>query len=180
MPMVLPGLLQTEAYATRTIKMLYPHLAADQVDKLVQLRLRRQEILLNDDADATQLLAVIDEAAVQRALFMEPEGAGAAQLEHLEKISRRRNVSVRILPLEAGLHAGLMGLFTIFQFSDDIDRDVVHIETHSGDRYLEEQSSVLTYLRLFDAVNHRALDNPESRDLLARLSDAPRDAQGET
>ena len=32
-----------------------------------------------------------------------------------------------------------MGMFTVFQFSDDIDRDIVSVETHSGDRYLEEQ-----------------------------------------
>jgi transcriptional regulator with XRE-family HTH domain len=179
MPTVLPGLLQTESYATRVIRTLYPHLTMDQVDKLVQLRLRRQQILFNDEPDATQLLAVIDEAAIHRALFMEPRSAGRAQLEHLEKISRRRNVSIRILPLEAGLHAGVMGLFTIFQFSDDIDRDIVHSETHSGDRYLEEHSSVLTYLRLFDTVNHRSLDHPESRELLSRLSDAPHAARGE-
>ena len=67
-----------------------------------------------------------------------------------------------------------MGLFEIYQFSSDIDRDIVHIETHSGDRFLEEQSSVLEYLRLFDAVSHRALDNDQSRDLLTRLVEATR------
>ena len=45
-----------------------------------------------------------------------------------------------------------MGIFTVFQFSDDIDRDVVSVETHSGERYLEEQSRVLEYLSLFDPV----------------------------
>jgi transcriptional regulator with XRE-family HTH domain len=177
MPMVLPGLLQTESYATRLIKTLYPHLASDQVDKIVQLRLRRQQILFNEDADATRLLAVIDEAAILRAVAVESDADGAAQLEHLSKISNRRNVSIRVLPLAAGLHAGLMGLFTVFQFSDDIDRDVVHIETHSGDRYLEEQSSVLTYLRLFDSVTHRALDDQESRQLLNKLLSAPHHTQ---
>ena len=52
---------------------------------------------------------------------------------------------------------------------DDIDRDVVHIETHSGDSYPEEQSSVLQYLRLFDLITHCALDNIDSRDLLLRI-----------
>ena len=66
---------------------------------------------------------------------------------------------MNILPLDAGLHAGVMGIFTVFQFADDIDRDIVSVETHSGDRYLEEQSSVLEYLRLFDSVSHRALDH---------------------
>ena len=67
-----------------------------------------------------------------------------------------------------------MGMFDRSTSSPtDIDRDIVHVETHSGDRYLEEQSSVLEYLRLFDAVSHRALDNDQSRDLLTRLVEAP-------
>ena len=167
-PMVLPGLLQTEAYATRLLTTLHPRWTAEHIDKLVQVRSRRQEILTVGE-DATRLLAVIDEAAVQRALAMDPANDARDQLEHLREISRRRNVSVRILPLAAGLHAGLMGRFAVFQFSDDIDRDIVHIETHGGDRYLEEPSSVLEYIRLFDAVTQRALDNPESRDLLSEL-----------
>jgi len=96
------------------------------------------------------------------------------QLEHLREISLRKNVSVRILPLDSGLHAGVMAMFTVFQFSDDIDRDVVSVETYSGHRYLEEQSSVLEHLRLFDTISPMALDNAGSRDLLAQLVDAPR------
>ena len=177
MPMILPGLLQTEAYATHLTTTLLPHWSTDQVAKLVHLRLRRQENLLSSGVDAPRLLAVVDEAAVRRALAMSPRGEGRVQLEHLREVSRRKNVSVRILPLDAGLHGGVMGSFTIFQFTDDIDRDVVNIEMHSGDRYLEEQSSVLEYLRLFDAVAHRALDNQESRDLLTRLVEAVRHHQ---
>jgi hypothetical protein len=172
-PTVLPGLLQTEAYARRVIQTLYRNYTADQVEKLVRVRLRRQEIFNSDAEDATHLQAVIDEAAILRARATGSEQEGRRQLEHLHQMSQRRNVSIRILPLAAGLHAGTMGLFAIFQFSDDIDRDVVHIETHSGDRYLEEQSSVLEYLRLFDAVSRSALDNTESRDLLTRLVTTP-------
>jgi transcriptional regulator with XRE-family HTH domain len=172
MPMILPGLLQTEAYATKATKALYPHLQPEQVDKFVQVRLRRQKMLFGTDDEAPRLLAVVDEAAVLRALYMGPLGDGRAQLEHLRYMSQRRNISIRILPLQAGLHAGLLGLFTIYQFSDDIDRDVVHIETHLGDRYLEEQSSVLEYIRLFDSITHRALDDAETYALLARLIEA--------
>jgi hypothetical protein len=63
-------------------------------------------------------------------------------------------------------------MFIVFQFADDIDRDVVNVEMQSGDRYLEEQSSVLEHLRLFDSLTHRALDNTGSRDMLTRLVDA--------
>ena len=176
-PAILPGLLQTEAYATQLIKALRPQLTSEEVDKLVKVRLRRQDILQGGDTQPTRLMAVIDETAVRRALALANEADARAQLLHLRDISRLRNVSIRILPFEAGLHAGSMGIFTVFQFSDDIDRDVVSVETHSGDRYLEEQSSVLEYLRLFDSVSHQALDNTESRSLLTRLADAPPDPE---
>jgi hypothetical protein len=168
-PMVLPGLLQTEAYAHRLVSTLRPEWTAELVDKVVQLRLRRQETLLRGDPDPTRLMAVIDEAAIRRALTFGGHDDARAQLLHLHDVSQRRNVSIRILPLDAGLHAGVMGVFTVFQFADDIDRDVVSVETHSGERYLEEGSSVLEYLRLFDSVSHQALNTAESRDLLTRL-----------
>jgi Domain of unknown function (DUF5753)/Helix-turn-helix domain len=176
-PLILPGLLQTEAYATRLIRTLRPQLTHEEVDKLVQLRLRRQDILQDGDPEPTRLMAVIDEAAIRRTLALGDDADARAQLLHLREVSRKRNISIRILPFEAGLHAGSMGIFTVFQFSDDIDRDVVSVETHSGDRYLEEQSRVLEYLRLFDSVSHQALDHTESRRLLTRLVDAPADPE---
>jgi hypothetical protein len=179
-PTTLPGLLQTRAYATQLLSTLYPHLSADEVSKLVEVRLRRQQTVLNDADDTSQLQAIIDEAAVLRARAMSPDDEARAQLLHLRDVSKRRNVSIRVLPLSSGLHAGLMGRFAVYQFSDDIDRDVVHIETHSGDRYLEEQSSVLEYLRLFDSVAHRALDHPETRDLLTQLVEAPQRTEENT
>jgi transcriptional regulator with XRE-family HTH domain len=174
-PTILPGLLQTETYARRLITTLYANFDADQVEKLVQVRLRRQNILFNDAEDASHLQAVIDEAAVLRARATGSEDEARAQLIHLHEISLRRNISIRILPLSEGLHAGVMGLFEIYRFSADIDRDIVHVETHSGDRFLEEQSSVLEYLHLFDVVSRRALNNTQSRDLLTRLVEAPRE-----
>jgi transcriptional regulator with XRE-family HTH domain len=171
--LVLPGLLQTEAYATSLLSALRPHLSPDEIAKLVELRQRRQEILLAD-GDPTRLLAVVDEAALRRAWATGTEDEAHAQVEHLRSMSARRNVSLRILPLDSGLHAGVMSVFTVFQFSDDIDRDVVSIETHGGDRYLEEQSSVLEYLRLFDSVSHQAYDGAETHDLLDQLASSPR------
>ena len=173
-PTVLPGLLQTDAYATQLMQTLSPHLGRDEITKLVKVRLRRQQILLGDEP--TRLLAVIDEAAIRRAAAITPVAVAREQLLHLRETSRQKNVSVRVLPLDAGLHPGAMGLFTVFQFSDDIDRDVVSVEGHFGDRYLEEQSSVLTYLRLFDAISPLALDNAESRELLTQLV-TPLDSQ---
>ena len=165
--LVLPALLQTDAYAAQVVQNLAPHLDRDGVAKLVEVRMRRQQVLLADEP--ARLLCVVDEAAIRRAAATGSPTDARDQLLHLREISRRKNVSLRILPLDAGLHPAVMGTFTVFQFSDDIDRDVVNVESLTGERYLEEQSSVLTYLRLFDAVSPLALDNTESRDLLTRL-----------
>lgn len=176
-PMVLPALLQTEQYATRLLTAIFPQRTPEQIARLVQVRLRRQDILSSEGDDATNLLTVIDEAAVRRALATGSKTEGRAQLMHLREMSRRSNIALRILPLDAGQHAGVMGGFTVYQFSDDIDRDVVYLESRTADRFLEETSSVLDHLRLFDAVNGRALDNSQSRDLLTRLVEAPHPAQ---
>ena len=63
--------------------------------------------------DATRLLAVVDEAAVRRALADELQGRGPRySWSTCGTVSRRRNVSFRIIPLDAGLHAGVIGMFT--------------------------------------------------------------------
>jgi transcriptional regulator with XRE-family HTH domain len=174
---LIPGILQTEAYARQLVRTLYPQRTTGWSNQVVELRLRRQEMLLDDDETALRLLAVIDEAAIRRALSMGSIVDGKAQLVHLHEMSQRWNISVRIIPLNSGLHSGMMGGFNVFQFADDIDRDVVHMETYNGDRYLEEQSSVLEYLRLFDAVTGRSLDNADSRELLQTLVEAPHESQ---
>ncbi len=169
--MVLPGLLQTEAYAVQVLQTLAPHLSRDQIAKLVEVRLRRQEILFNDDP--TRLLAVVPQPPSRRPATPVSPPDARDQLIHLEQVSRRKNVSLRVLPLDAGVHPSAMGNFTVFQFSDDIDRDVVSVEGHIRDWYLEEQSSVLTYLRMFDSIWPLALDDPGSRDLLTLLAAPP-------
>ena len=166
-PMVLPGLLQTEAYATEVLNTLAPHLSGDEVAKLVEVRMRRQQLLLADEP--TRLRAVVDEAAVRRAAAIASTADAHAQLLHLREISRRKNVSVRILPLESGLHPGVMGTFTVFQFPDEIDQDLVSVEGHAGDRYLEDRTSVQTYLDRFEKISQLATDEPGSRDLLTPL-----------
>lgn len=174
---VIPGLLQTTDYAEHLLRGIPPAKSDDQIRRLIEIRERRKE-LLHDRQSPTRLITVIDEAAVHRVVGS--EDIARAQLEQLYKLSEHRNITIQILPFDAGVHAGLMGMFTVFQFADDIDRDIVSIETHSGDRYLEEQSSVLEFLRMFDAVSHKALDPAGSRDLLtdvmSRIS-SPKDTR---
>jgi transcriptional regulator with XRE-family HTH domain len=163
---VIPGLLQTADYGRHLLSGIPPTKTEEHVQRLLDMRGRRQE-LLHNGVESTRLIAVIDEAVLHRRVGS--EAVMHAQLDQLHTLSRLRNISIQILPFSAGVHAGLMGMFTVFQFADDIDRDIVSIETHSGDRYLEEQSSVLEYLRMFDSVTNKALDHDDSRAMLTTL-----------
>lgn len=163
---VVPPLLQTTGYATVLQRGLPPTKSEESVKRLVAIRERRQALLVDSDA-APRLVVVLDEAVLRRPLGT-PEDV-RAQLDHLNKVSRQKNVSLTVIPFAAGAHAGLQGSFTVLQYADDIDRDVVAIESHTGERFLEQQSDVLEYLRIFDSISHKALDHDESRDLISTI-----------
>lgn len=164
-----PPLLQTRAYATHLNRAVPPARSEETVRKLVEGLARRQKIVIEADP-APELIVVLDEAVLRRPVGS-PDDV-REQLDHLYGMSRRRTVSLRVVPFDAGPHAGLQGLFTILQYADDIDRDVVAVESHTGERLLEEPSSVLEYLRIFDAISRKALDLDESRVLIAEIRDA--------
>jgi hypothetical protein len=163
---VVPPLLQTEAYAVELYKVLPAIKSEESARRVLELRARRQQLLVESD-EAPQLIFVLDEAVLRRP-FGSPDDV-REQLAHLYAVSRQRNVSLRVVPFTGGLHAGLVGLFTILQYADD--RDVVAVESHTGERFLEQPSNVLEYLRIFDAITRKALDHDESRALIAEIRD---------
>lgn len=172
---IVPPLLQTAAYATHLYRAIPPTRSEETVRQLVEARGRRQEIIRESDT-APELIAVLDEAALRRP-FGSPRDVDA-QFDHLLAVSRQSNVSIRLVPFTAGPHAGLQGLFTILQYAEDIDRDIVAVESHTGERLLEQPSSVLEYLRIFDAISRRALDHDDSRALIAEARDRSHSPKG--
>jgi hypothetical protein len=145
------------------------------VRRLVEVLGRRQQLLAES---APHLNIVMDEAVLCRP-FGSPEDI-REQLDHVITVSRQRNVSLWVVPFEAGLHAGLQGQFVILQYADDRDRDVVAVESHTGERFLEQSSNVLEYLRIFDALTRQALDHDQSRALIAEIRDRTHSPKGLT
>jgi transcriptional regulator with XRE-family HTH domain len=163
---IVPPLLQTEAYAIELYKALPVVGSADSARRLSEVRARRQQLLVESDT-APHLIFVLDEPVLRRP-FGNPDHV-REQLDHLLAVSRQGNVSLRIVPFAAGPHAALLGAFTILQYSDDRDRDVVAVESHTGERFLEQPSDVLEYLRIFDAITRKSLDHDQSRALIAEV-----------
>jgi transcriptional regulator with XRE-family HTH domain len=149
---VIPPLLQTKAYATQLYRALPPPKSEESVRQLVEARARRQEMIFGGDP-APDLFVVLDEAVLRRTLGSAEDTD--EQLDHLRTMSVRRNIAIRVVPFAAGPYAGIQGPFTILQYADDLDRDIVAVESHTGERLLETKVSVLEYLRIFDSVSRR-------------------------
>jgi hypothetical protein len=96
---LMPGLLQTEAYA-RAVLSTRPNTPEDEVESLVAGRLARQAVLWRDDPPAPILWALVDEGVLYRPVA--PPDVMYDQLKHLAEVSGRPNITVQIVPYSAG------------------------------------------------------------------------------
>lgn len=154
---LVPGVLQTAAYARAVIEAVVPDLPSEQVQRRVDLRMDRQARLAEDNPPA--LTAVLDEAVLRRR--MGTAETMREQLRHLDRTSRLPAVTIQVLPFAEGQHAGLSGSFTIFRLPDP-DPDVVFLEQLTRDYYLDTAAEVRQYRDAFDGLRGKALDPEES------------------
>jgi transcriptional regulator with XRE-family HTH domain len=166
---VVPGILQTEDYAKAMIRAARPDITLDEVDRRVTVRLARQSLLHQDDP--LDVWIVLDEAVVSR-----PVGGDAvmrAQLERLVEAADLPNVTLQILPFEAGAHAGMDGTFAILDFPEPSDPDVVYAENATGGLFLEKSDELRKYVFIFDHIRAAALRPEESVAYIAKLAKEP-------
>ncbi|MGH3899372.1 MAG: helix-turn-helix domain-containing protein [Pseudonocardiaceae bacterium] len=162
---VLHGLLQTEEYARAILNTLS---TADEeaTDRLVELRMRRQRRLYADEEPLT-VHTVLDEAVLYRPVGGKRVMRG--QLERLLDDSQRPNITVQVLPFSIGAHHSVAGSFVVLAFADSDDNNLVYIEGHVGDLYLEKENDVAVYERLFDALVDRCMSPERSAALVDEI-----------
>jgi transcriptional regulator with XRE-family HTH domain len=169
--LLVPGLLQTEAYTRAILGDRLPERSPD-IEPRVEFRLKRQELL--SDPQAPQFRVVLDEAILKR-----PVGGPSLmwrQLQHLVDEASKPNITLQVLPFGAGVHGGLDGEFTILQYPDPADPDVVYLETAAGQRYDESGDVARRYNLIFDRLQEAALKPEES---VRALTDAIRDLRSD-
>ena len=165
-PVVVPGLLQTADYARETFRNGPIELDPDEVERLLEVRLARQQILTRDDRP--RLWAVIDEAVIHRVVGGTEVMRG--QLRHLADAAQQGKTTIQVVPYRAGAHAGAIGAFVILDFAEDTDPTVVYVETLAGDIYLEERSDVDRYTLAFDRLVAAALHPDDSVQLIEHVA----------
>ncbi|MBQ0894132.1 helix-turn-helix transcriptional regulator [Micromonospora sp. U56] len=163
-PNLVPGLLQTEAYA-RAVLRLDPRLTEDEVERRVIARVERQTILERESPP--QLVVVVDEAAVRRT------GDGCEKLmgEQLLKLvacAERPHISIHVIPPEVGLHAGLSGPLSLAHMADG--SWVGHLESQLGGDVVDRPSELDTLFQRWESVRNEALSRRQSLDLIKEVA----------
>lgn len=161
---VVPGLLQTPEYARAGHEAAIPRLPDGEIEKLIEAKLMRQQILVRDSAPRYE--TVIDEAALHRMT-----GGPQVMVEQLGKLlnaSKLPNVTIQILPYAAGTHPALESNFNILELPSPA-ADVVYVEGLSGYTYLERAEDLDKYRRVFARLQDLALSAADTIDAVAEI-----------
>jgi transcriptional regulator with XRE-family HTH domain len=161
--LVVPGLLQTEAYARALLSGRVPPYEDDELETKLAARIGRQE-LLHRKVPPT-LSFVVWEPALRM-----PTGGRerhCEQLRHLHEQSRLPGLSLQVLPLDRTSHAGDAGSFTLLETADH--QHLAYAESQRGSQWVSDPNEVSILARKYAMLRTQALTVEDSRSLLDRL-----------
>ncbi len=166
-PQLIPGLLQTADYARAVMRVEHPDASDEEINRRVEMRLRRQRT-----DNGPRLWVVLDEAAIRR-----PVGGKevmSAQLKRVVAAAGKPGNTIQVLPFEAGEHASMGSAFSILNFADPMDPGIVYVETRAGGLYLEGMQ-VREHKTVFQHLVASALGTRES---ISMIEDAAHTRRG--
>ena len=159
------GLFQTEDYARAVTLLGNTSAPAEEIDRRVSLRLKRQDLLTG--SRPPRVWAVIDEGALRR-----PVGGRAVmrgQLNRLIEVADLRQVTIQVVPFSRGGHAAAGGSFTVLRFDADDVPDVVYIEQLTSALYLDKREDVEHYLEVMNNLSAEALTPARTAQFLEEI-----------
>ncbi|MEW2573997.1 helix-turn-helix transcriptional regulator [Streptomyces sp. NPDC047070] len=163
--LVLPGLLQTEEYATTIIRTFSPDESTGQVNRMVEARMLRQDILERADAE---FYFILDESVIRRQVG--GPKTMRAQLRTLAEIAARPHVQMMILPFSLGVHTAAAGPFTLFEFKEDVPA-CLYLENPRGSATVSTQpEDAANFIDLFQDLESKVIKDDVS-EILLRVAD---------
>lgn len=164
---VIPWAFQTEAYARAVIKGILPRIAKNILDQRVAARLKRQDLLASESPP--QFWALIDESALYRKvgshIIMQ------AQLARIIEVSEMPNITIQVVPYEAGAHPGLNNTFSLLEFDDPQQSPVAFIENENmgGAVFLERPAEIEKFREALEHLRAAALSPAQTTSLIERV-----------
>ena len=157
LPLLVHGMLQIPDYA-RAVITANANVPADEVEARVAARVARKEAL------QSRLSATF---YIHESVLRTPVGGEEvmrAQLRHLEKVSERPYVVIRVVPTSIGAHAGHAGGFNLLKFHKI--EPVVFVESENASLIVEAGPAVKSYDKVVESLGRTALDAEQSRRLI--------------
>ncbi|HUB38023.1 MAG TPA: helix-turn-helix transcriptional regulator [Streptosporangiaceae bacterium] len=170
-PELIHGLLQTEDYATAIMEIYAPavsHPTPGMIRRRVEVRMRRQEILSAADR---QFSFILDEAALLHRYG--DNDLMQRQLLHINEVSHRPNVTIRVLAFGGSHPVVSPGSFALLQFAPVHGTpisDIVYVEQLTRNDFIEDEPATYEYRLAFDRIADGALDEEASRQLISRIA----------
>ena len=161
--LLVPGLLQTEAYAQAVFRSRVPVYDEDEIAQLVEARIARREILHRRMPPTTSF--IIWEAALRDRLG----GADvyADQVRHLRECADVPGITLQILPLGRTSHAGLNGPFILLETPEH--QRLAYTETQRGSNLVAAPDEVGILTQKYAMLRTQALNTEDTRAMLDRL-----------
>ncbi|WP_433529084.1 helix-turn-helix domain-containing protein [Micromonospora sp. CA-263727] len=162
-PAVVPGLLQTPAYAR--LRIAAGQLIDRGVDVEADLRARAARHAVLRRADPPRYTALVTEVACEPA--GDPVEIWREQLRHLLDLAALPHVTIRLLPTGAGRGPAPLTPFSCYSFPDPADPRTVMLEALTADVRLTTAADVDRYEQMTGCLLEAALSQDETTRVLA-------------
>lgn len=163
-PLLVPGLLQTEAYARTLFAGHCPPLSEETVDQHTDARLSRQKLLTR--VPMAELSFIVSEEALQNPVC--DGDVMRAQWQRLLEVGAQRNVEVQVMPASPGFHSGLNGPFVVLETNEH--RQLGYVESQEVGCVVRDPAEVSSFGLRYGKLRSQALNAIESARLIERLA----------
>ncbi|HTX28230.1 MAG TPA: helix-turn-helix transcriptional regulator [Streptosporangiaceae bacterium] len=154
-----PALLQTEEYTRTIIKTIAPKMNPDILQQRVEVRMRRQRRL--DEEDRPRYRVLLDEAVLNRRVG--GPAVMAAQLDKVLEAERQGKVTFQVVPFDIGAHAAQDSNFIFFEFGENPNQSpVVFVEGLTGNQYFEKPADISRYREALEYLRDTAMSPRDS------------------
>ncbi|MFI5666976.1 Scr1 family TA system antitoxin-like transcriptional regulator [Streptomyces sp. NPDC051704] len=164
-PQLIPGLLQTEAYAREVFRAYQPTATEETIDELVTNRLARAALLL--DPTTPLLWCVLDETVLRRA--GENKVVLAEALRHIASLIRSHRIIAQVLPFTAGPHAAMEGSLKLMSFEDA--PPLAYVQGMSTGQLFDDPATVTHHALAYDLLTANALSPRKSLALIESVAE---------
>ncbi|MFJ7244527.1 helix-turn-helix domain-containing protein [Kitasatospora sp. NPDC098652] len=159
----IPSLLQTEDYARAVTGVGFAALGPDQIDSLVEVRMRRQRRIHHED-DPLQFSGVITQAALE--FHVGGPAVQVAQLRRLREVMALPNVDLRVIPFSKGEEGTQTGAFSMFTNEDQEGPEAAFAEAVTGSVFVDDALGLRRLVRLSNYLTDAALSVTESLEVI--------------